>query len=59
MLSSTTFRERKIFNEAKILETYILLCEGKLNLTEVRRFTELLWRIISLELWFELFIDPR
>jgi len=58
MLSSKAFKERAIFNQDKILEAFKSLCEGKLDPTKAWRFASFLWRIINLELWLEIYIDP-
>jgi asparagine synthase (glutamine-hydrolysing) len=58
LLLSKTFRERQIFDQERILGTYNSLCEGKLDSIEARKFASLLWRIINLELWFRIYIDP-
>lgn len=58
MLSSKAFKERRMFNQDRILEVFNSLCEGKLDPTEARRFASILWRIINLELWLEIYIDP-
>lgn len=58
MLSSKAFKERAIFNQDRILEGFKSLCEGKLDPTKAWRFASFLWRIINLELWLEIYIDP-
>ena len=58
MLSSTAFTERGMFNQDRILEAFNSLREGKLDRTEALRFASILWRIINLELWLEIYIDP-
>lgn len=58
VLSSKAFKERGIFNQDNALEAFNSLCEGKLNRTEARRLATILWRIINLELWFEIYLDP-
>jgi asparagine synthase (glutamine-hydrolysing) len=58
ILLSKRFRDRKIFQPSKILKAFRSLCAGKLNKKQTREFTVLLWRIIGLELWFQIYIDP-
>jgi asparagine synthase (glutamine-hydrolysing) len=58
MLSSKAFKERNMFNKDEILEVFISLCEHKLDRGESWRFAQILWRIINVELWFEIYIDP-
>ena len=57
ILLSKRLSERKIFNPSNILKAFCLLCEGKLNKTQARKFAVLLWRIIGLELWLQIYID--
>jgi hypothetical protein len=47
-----------MFNQDRILEVFNSLRERKLNRKEALRFASILWRIINLELWFEIYIDP-
>jgi len=58
MLSSKAFKERAIFNQDRILEAFKSLCEGKLDPIKAYSFASFLWRIINLELWLEIYIDP-
>jgi len=58
MLSSRKFKERKIFNQEKILETFDLLHNGKLDPTKRLSFCAFLWMVVDLELWFQIYIDP-
>jgi asparagine synthase (glutamine-hydrolysing) len=58
ILLSKRFRERKIFNPSNILKAFSLLCESKLTKTQTQKFAVLLWRIIGLELWLQIYIDP-
>lgn len=57
MLSSREFKERKIFNQEKILKTFDLLCNGKLDPPNVIPFCIFLWTVVDLELWFQIYID--
>jgi succinate dehydrogenase flavin-adding protein (antitoxin of CptAB toxin-antitoxin module) len=58
MLSSIAFTERGMFNQDRILEAFNSFRERKLDRKEALRFASILWRIINLELWFEIYIDP-
>lgn len=59
LLSSDTFKERRMFNQARILQAYNALCRHKLNSTQTVKFANFLWRVVELELWFEIYIDPH
>jgi asparagine synthase (glutamine-hydrolysing) len=58
MLSSKVFKERAMFNQKRILEAFKSLCEDKFDPTGAYMFASFLWRIINLELWLEIYIDP-
>lgn len=58
MLSSPAFTERGMFNQDRILKTFNSLRKRKLDRTEALRFASVLWRVINLELWLEIYIDP-
>jgi asparagine synthase (glutamine-hydrolysing) len=57
LFESNKFREREYFNQPAILDVFNHYCEGKLNRIEREYYTEVLWRILNLELWLETFFD--
>jgi asparagine synthase (glutamine-hydrolysing) len=59
VFSSDRFREREYFNHAKVLDMYDRYCNGKLRRPERQFYGEALWRILNLELWFEVFFDQQ
>ena len=59
ILLSKSFSERRIFNPSNILKAFNLLCEGRLNEVQSQKLAVLVWRIIDLELWFQIYIDPE
>jgi asparagine synthase (glutamine-hydrolysing) len=59
LFESKKFQERKYFNQPAILEVFNRYCEGKLNRLEREYYTDVLWRIINLELWLELYFDEE
>jgi asparagine synthetase B (glutamine-hydrolysing) len=59
LFESKKFRERKYFNQPAILGVFDRYCEGKLNRLEREVYRDMLWRIINLELWLELYFDKE
>jgi asparagine synthase (glutamine-hydrolysing) len=59
LFESKKFREREYFNQHAILEVFERYCEGKLNRTERQYYSNVLWRILNLELWLETFFDKE
>jgi asparagine synthase (glutamine-hydrolysing) len=57
IFSSGRFRERGYFNQTKVLELWDRYHSGKLNNSERQSYGDVLWRILNLELWFEIFFD--
>ncbi len=59
LFESNRFRESGYFNHDAILDTFNRYCEG--NLSEVERlyYPGLIWRIINLGLWLEIFFDKN
>jgi asparagine synthase (glutamine-hydrolysing) len=55
LLESDKFRERGYFNQPAILHVFDDYCEGRLNRIERQHYTNVLWRILNLELWLETF----
>jgi asparagine synthase (glutamine-hydrolysing) len=51
IFNSPAFKERKYFNKDVIIKKFEEFCMGK------KYDTTLFWRIISLEIWFRVFID--
>jgi asparagine synthase (glutamine-hydrolysing) len=52
---SEQFRTRGYFNADKVLNKFNAYCDGKLH----EALSPLFWRILNLELWFEIFIDEQ
>ena len=59
VFNSSKFRERGYFNQPAILKAFDRYCEGKLSRTERQCYTNVLWRILNLELWLEIFFDQQ
>jgi len=59
ILSSDRFRERKFFKSARVLDFYDRYCSGGLSRPERQFYGEMLWRILNLELWLEVFFDQQ
>jgi asparagine synthase (glutamine-hydrolysing) len=59
LFESDKFRERGYFNQAAILEVFDRYCEGKLSRIERQYYSNVLWRILNLELWLETFVDQE
>jgi asparagine synthase (glutamine-hydrolysing) len=57
LLESNKFREREYFNQPAILEVFNRYCKGKLSRIEKEYYTNVLWRILNIELWLETFFD--
>jgi asparagine synthase (glutamine-hydrolysing) len=53
VLSSKRFGNRKYFNQEEVLRLFDEFCEGKLD----DDYTRVFWRILNLEIWFEVFFD--
>jgi asparagine synthase (glutamine-hydrolysing) len=59
VFSSNKFRERGYFNHAAILDAYERYCNGKLGRREHQLYGDVLWRILNVELWLEIFFDQK
>jgi asparagine synthase (glutamine-hydrolysing) len=59
VLKSDKFRRREYFNQTVILNMFDRYCSGRLNRLEREYYADLLWRILNLELWLEIFFDPN
>jgi asparagine synthase (glutamine-hydrolysing) len=59
LFESNKFREREYFNQPAILEVFDRYCEGRLSRSERQYYTNVLWRILNLELWLETFFDQE
>jgi asparagine synthase (glutamine-hydrolysing) len=57
LFESDRFRERGYFNQLAILEMFDRYCEGRLGRIERQYYSNVLWRILNLELWLETFFD--
>jgi hypothetical protein len=55
--SSQRFLDREYFNQTTILNLFHRYCSGALNRIEREHYGNLLWRILNLELWLEIFFD--
>jgi asparagine synthase (glutamine-hydrolysing) len=54
---SRKFRERGYFNQPAVLDMYDRFCRGKMNRFDKTLYADVFWRILNLELWFEVFFD--
>jgi asparagine synthase (glutamine-hydrolysing) len=59
IFGSRKFRDRGYFNQPAILGMYNRFCKGKMNRFEKMFYNDVFWRILNLELWFEVFFDPQ
>jgi len=59
LFESDKFREREYFNQPTILDVFDRYCEGRLSRTERQYYSNVLWRILNLELWLETFFDKE
>ncbi len=57
MMKSREFRDRGYFDAGVVLETYDRYCDDEMNRFEKEFYGDVLWRIVNLELWFEVFFD--
>jgi len=57
LVESNKFREREYFNQPAILHVFDRYCEGRLSRIERQYYSNVLWRILNLELWLETFFD--
>jgi asparagine synthase (glutamine-hydrolysing) len=57
VFNSNKFRDRGYFDQAVILDFYNRYCNGKLRRHERQLYGDMLWRILNLELWLEIFFD--
>lgn len=57
IFGSDRFRNRGYFNHEKISSIYARYLGGKLSRRERQFYIDMLWRILNLELWFEVFFD--
>ena len=55
--NSQRFLDREYFNQTAVLDLFHRYCSGALNRIEREHYTNLLWRILNLELWLEVFFD--
>lgn len=59
IFSSNRFRKREYFNHAQILDIYNRYHSGKLRRSDRKFYQDILWRILNLELWLEIFFDQQ
>jgi asparagine synthase (glutamine-hydrolysing) len=62
IFESRKFRNRGYFNQPAILDMYDHFCKGKMNHFEKKMYADVFnvfWRILNLELWFEVFFDSQ
>jgi asparagine synthase (glutamine-hydrolysing) len=57
ILRSDRFRDRGYFNQPRVLEVYDRYYKGMLKRSERQFYGDVLWRILNVELWFEVFFD--
>jgi len=57
VFESSNFRERGFFNQRAILDVYDRFCEEKMDRSSREFYARVLWRILNLELWLEIFFD--
>jgi asparagine synthase (glutamine-hydrolysing) len=57
VFESNKFRERGYFNQRAVLDLFDRYCDGKLSRVERQYYSDVLWRSLNLELWFEAFFD--
>lgn len=57
LFESNKFREREYFNQPAILDVFDRYCEGRLGRLEREYYENVIWRILNLELWLEIFFD--
>jgi len=55
--SSQRFLDRECFNQTAVLNLFHRYCSGALNRIKREHYRNLLWRILNLELWLEIFFD--
>ena len=53
VFSSKKFGRRKYFNQKNVLREFDEFCKGNLD----QSFSRIFWRLLNLEIWFEVFID--
>jgi asparagine synthase (glutamine-hydrolysing) len=53
IIGSKSFKERGLFNIAKVKKVLDNHCDGKINNSSV------IWRWVNLELWFRIFVDQK
>lgn len=59
IFESSKFRKRGYYNQPAVLEVFGRYCRGRLSRLEREYYTNVLWRILNLELWLEMFFDPE
>ncbi|MFB0523507.1 MAG: asparagine synthase (glutamine-hydrolyzing) [Candidatus Bathyarchaeia archaeon] len=59
IFESSKFRKRGYYNQPVVLEVFGRYCRGRLSRLEREYYTDVLWRILNLELWLEMFFDPE
>lgn len=57
--SSPRFHDREYFNQTVVLNLFHRYCSGALSRIERQHYANLLWRILNLELWLEIFFDQE
>ena len=59
LFKSNQFRESGYFNQEAILTIFNRYCEGNLSKVERLYYPGLIWRIINLGLWLEIYFDKN
>ncbi len=55
LFESNIFKESGYFNQEAILDVFNYYCEGRLSKAERLYYPGLIWRIINLGLWIQIF----
>lgn len=55
IVNSEQFKNREYFNHSTVLDVFERYFKGKLNRIEREYYQAIIWRILNLELWFEIF----
>jgi asparagine synthase (glutamine-hydrolysing) len=59
VFESEKFRERGYFNQVAVLDLLDRCCDVKIGRADRQYYLGVLWRILNLELWFEVFFDKQ
>ena len=59
VFASEKFRERGYFDQVAVSNLFDRCCDLKIGRADRQYYWEVLWRILNLELWFEIFFDQE